>query len=410
MTFQKHLDRYAHLLVSYALNIQPGQILTIVTSPLQTELARLITRHAYAKQAKHVEVIFKDPHLEKARIDSGQDLSYVSPVMPALTEEILKQKGAYIRIISNEAPDLFKESDPKKVNEMRLAERAALKRFFEEGVSKAGIQWNVAAAASPGWGKRLFPELSGEEAQKRLWEEIFRICRVDHDNYLDLWHEHGLKLNRRCDKLNALKIKTLHFKGAGTDLKVGLSPKAIFKGGTDKTSSGIAFEPNIPTEECFTTPDYRQTEGRARVTRPVLVNGVLVKGLELEFQQGQITALKASEGKSAFLEYMKSDAKSGYLGEVALVGVDSPIFQSGLIFEEILYDENAACHIAIGMAYKFCLEGSQNLTEEQLESLGCNDSQVHLDMMISDESTDVTAELSDGTSILLIQKGAWVNL
>ena len=410
MPFQEYLDRYANLLVSYALNIQPGQTLTIVTSPIQTELARLITRHAYQKKAKYVEVIFKDPHLEKYRIDSSQDLTYVSPLMPAITDEILAQKGAYIRIISNEAPDLFKESDPKKVNAMRLAERAALKRFFEEGVSKAGIQWNVAAAASPAWGKRLFPELPDQEAQDRLWQEIFRICRVDQENYLQLWHEHGLKLNNRCDKLNALKIRSLHFQGPGTDLRVSLSEKALFKGGTDKTLSGIPFEPDIPTEECFTTPDYRKTTGKARVTRPVLVNGVLVKGLELTFEQGKITSLKATEGESAFKEYMQSDDKSGFLGEVALVGIDSPIFQSGLIFEEILYDENAACHIAIGMAYKFCIRDSQNLSNEELENLGCNDSQVHLDMMISDESTDVFAELFDNSKIQLIRQGSWVNL
>jgi aminopeptidase len=207
--------------------------------------------------------------------------------------------------------------------------------------------------------------------------------------------------------LNDLGVKSLKFTGPGTDLVVGLSERARFRGGSDRGPSGASYEPNIPTEECFTTPDWRKTEGRVRATRPFLINGVLIRDLVLNFRNGEIASFEASAGAETFREYIASDAGAKRLGEVALVGIDSPVFKSGKVFEEILFDENAACHIAVGFAYKNCLSDFQNLTNEDVERIGCNESVVHTDMMISDEHVSVDAELYKGGTLRLINNGEW---
>ena len=205
-----------------------------------------------------------------------------------------------------------------------------------------------------------------------------------------------------------MKIKELHFTGKGTDLTVGLSENAIFKGGTDESPRGVPFEPNIPTEEVFTTPDYRVTRGRVQTTRPFLINGKLITDLSLEFTDGEISSFSATNGEDTFREYINSDEGSKRLGEVALVGVDSPVYQSGLVYQEILFDENAACHIAVGSAYKFCIDGGDTMTKEELTAIGCNESTVHTDMMISSEEVDVTAKTYSGETVELIKAGKWV--
>jgi aminopeptidase len=204
-----------------------------------------------------------------------------------------------------------------------------------------------------------------------------------------------------------LNIRTLHFTGKGTDLTIALSEKARFAGGSSKSALGVNFEPNIPSEETFTSPDCRKTSGYATVTRPILVNGTLVSGLYLEFREGELVNFTCEKGQETFAEYLNGDLRSRWLGEVALVGIDSPVYQSGIVFEEILYDENAACHIAIGCGFKFCIDGNESMTEEELASVGFNEADVHLDMMISDETTDVVATLADGSEIILIKKGEW---
>jgi aminopeptidase len=253
----------------------------------------------------------------------------------------------------------------------------------------------------------VFPELPREKAEDALWQAIFSIARVDQEDFLDVWQRHNQTLHRRGTLLNQCGIKTLHFTGPGTDLRVGLSERAKFKGGTDNGPTGKPFEPNIPTEENFTTPDCRRTEGVVRATRPFLVNGVLVEGLSLTFKAGAIESFSATAGADTFREYINSDAGAKFLGEVALVGIDSPVFQSGRVFEEILFDENAACHIAVGSAYKFCIDGGDSMSSEELAAIGCNESSVHTDMMISNEEVTVEAELYQGGTLTIIKDGAW---
>jgi len=408
----QRLKAYADILVSHGLNVQTGQLVNISSEPYHREFCLLIAEAAYKRGAKFVNIDLGDPKALKLRIEMSkpEDLSYVPPYITNKYAELVDTTAANLKVIGPEDPDILAELDPKKINTQRLHQRLAIQYFYDEGIGKSKVHWTVAAAATPKWGQKVFPKLSPEAAENALWEEIFKICRVDQADYLAEWRSHNERLRVRAQKLTSMKIQSLHFVGPGTDLMVGLSQKALWKGGTDRSPRGVEFEPNIPTEECFTTPDYRVTEGYVRTTRPFLINGKLIEGLEIEFKSGQITKFKAKSGQDTFKEYISSDPGAVRLGEVALVGIDSPIFKTGLVFEEILFDENAACHIAIGSAYKFCLEGGASLDSNSADALGCNESSVHTDMMISSEEVDVHAITYSGERKQLIKKGAWVDL
>jgi aminopeptidase len=409
MNFQEKLRTYAELLVVHGLNVQKGQIVNISTEVIHRDFAYTIAEVAYEKGARYVNIDLSEPRLAKLRLlqSEEEDLKYVPSYLEPKYRELVDTTAANIRIIGMEDPDLLSEMDPKRINTVRMQQRLALKYFYDEGIGKSKVHWTVAAAATPRWGQKLFPELKEEEANERMWDAIFSACRADKANCLELWQKHNTLLQDRAKMLTEKKIKLLHFKGPGTDLKVGLSERAIFKGGRDMSPRNVEFEPNIPTEEVFTTPDYRVTEGSVQATRPFLVNGKLIENLRLEFKNGSISSIKADSGEETFREYVSSDEGASRLGEVALVGIDSPIFQSGLIFQEILFDENAACHIAVGSAYKFCIEGGDTLTETEAVSIGCNESSVHTDMMISSEEVDCLAETYSGEKIQLINKGCW---
>ena len=409
MTFEEKLRVYAELLVVHGLNVQKGQILNIGAEPIHRDFCCLIAEAAYERGAKYVEVVLGESRIGKLRLEKSalEDLEYVPSHIPVKYDELLDSGAANLRIIGAEDPDIYKGIDTKRVNTVRLSQHKAIRRFYEEAIGKSRVHWTVAAAATPAWGKKIFPELTPEEAEMRLWDEILRICRADTSDCLSLWQTHNEALHSRALSLTNMKIETLHFTGPGTDLKVGLSEKAKFKGGTDIGPHGVPFEPNIPTEEVFTTPDYRKTSGKVTTTRPFLINGVLVENLMLEFTEGVISHFSATEGEETFREYISSDEGAKRLGEVALVGIDSPVFTSGLIYQEILFDENAACHIAIGSAYKFCLEGGESLSDEDCQAIGCNVSNVHTDMMISSEQVDVVAKTREGQEVVLIKGGQW---
>jgi aminopeptidase len=398
-------------LILHGLNVQPGQVVNITAELFHREFVEKLVKAAYKRGAKYVNVDFIDPELARLRVLESQDDDYLTHVprfIPIKYDDFVEEGAAILRLAGSEDPDSMVDLPPNKVHAMQTSLRQSLKRYYTEGVGKSKIQWTVAAAATPKWAKKVFPELDEDAAYKALWEAIFSICRADQKDCIEAWEKHQKILQERAKKLTDLKIKELHFIGPDTDLKVFLSPKAIFKAGGDKTSRGVAFEANIPTEECFTTPDCRYTTGKVRVTRPVPVNGTVVRDLQLEFQNGEITHFTATEGAKAIEVYLSSDPGAKRLGELALVGIDSPIYQSGRFFEEILYDENAACHIALGFAYRFCLDQGAQMTPDELQEVGCNDSHVHTDFMISSEHVDVTATTYSGETISLIEKGSFV--
>lgn len=411
MEFQEKLTTYANLLICHGLNVQPGQVVNITAEIFHRDFVQLLVQEAYKRGAKFVNVDFIDPVIVRTRIVESKDesyLSYVPPYIAAKYDGFVDEGACILRLCGSQWPDSQADLDPKKTNALQMALRHVLKRYYTEGVGKKKVQWTVASAATPAWGKKVFPHLSDEEAYKAMWETIFHICRADRKDCLAAWQKHQEVLHTRADKLNAQKIQKLHFTGPGTDLTVYLSEKARFRAGNAPATNGVLFEANIPTEECFTTPDYRYTEGKVRVTRPVQVNGKLVENLELEFKNGEIVNFSATSGREQFAAYIANDPGAKRLGEVALVGIDSPVYQSGLLFEEILFDENAACHIAVGFAYTHCLEDGATMTQEELEAVGCNVSHVHTDFMISSDKVSVTATGYDGKRFDLIKNGEFV--
>lgn len=409
MEFETKLANYAELIVAHGINSQPGQMVQISTESCNVDFALLISKAAYRRGASYVQVDLSDPRFLRQRVELSdeKDLDFVPNFVAAKYDELVERVAASVKLIGPRDPDVLSGLNPARMNRQRMGLYKSLKNFYDEGISKSKVQWTVAAASTPGWAARIFPDDNVQTATRKLWDEIFKICRVDRPDFLEVWDQHNGLLQERAERLNEMKINQLHFVGPGTDLKVGLSDRARFKGGTDISPRGVAFEPNLPTEECFTTPDYRRTQGVVAATRPFLVNGTLVKGLKLTFKEGEITEFSADAGGETFGAYIASDAGAKRLGEVALVGIDSPIYQSGLVFEEILFDENAACHIAVGLAYKFCLSGIDSFTDKQLDEIGCNESSVHTDMMISSDKVDVFAETASKGRIQLINQGHW---
>lgn len=408
--FRERLERYADLVISYGLNVQPGQLVNISSEVIHRSFVGLLVEAAYRRGAGYVNVELIDPLHVRGRIlhSRSEHLGVLPAFFSAKFSEFVDVGAANLKVLGPECPDYLSDLNPIAVNDVRKATYHAAKRFYTDGIGKSMVHWCVIAAATPAWGEKIFPELRGQVAEEMLWGEIFKICRVDHDDYVERWREHNLRLKRRAERLTALGIRDLRFTGPGTDLSVGLSPRALFKGGMDRSPAGHEFEPNLPTEECFTTPDWRRTEGIVAATRPFYVNGKLIRDLTITFKNGIISGFSCSEGASTLESYLKSDEGANRLGEVALVGIDSPVFESGLTFQEILYDENAACHIAVGSAYKGCLVGGAEMSDEECAALGCNSSSVHTDIMISNEEVDVQAVLEDGKVIDLLVRGRWV--
>ena len=410
MDMQVLLDRYADLILTHGVSLKKDDILNIAVECIGRDFAVLLTKKAYEMGAKAVYVDLIDSRIGKLRINKSKEenLSFVLDYEAKKYDEFVDKRIANIRLICPEDPDILNDEDPKRITKLSLARNKAAKRFYEEGIGQSKMKWCIAAMSSPKWGKKVFPTLTEKEAEKALWEDIFKICMVDKEDCLELWTKRDKAIKERVKKLQAFKVKELHFVGPETDLYIGLSPKAKFGGGSERTDTGIDFEPNIPSEEIFTTPDYRTVRGTVKATRPVLISGKQVKGLKMTFTDGVVTDFDATEGKENFASYIKGDTGSSRLGEVALVSTDSPIFQSGHIFEEILFDENAACHIALGNGFEFCIEGSDNMTEEELANEGFNKSSFHTDIMISSPEVDVIAETRDGKNIPIIEKGKFV--
>ncbi len=409
-TFDTDFHRYAELIAAHGLNVQPGQMVNINTEPVHRDFALLVAEKCYERGAKYVELALNDPRGDRLRIEKSQpaDLSFAPAYYTAKFTELVDQQAANLRIIGMEFPDLLSAADPKRVQTLTIHRSKAIKYFFDNGIGRSQVHWCVAAAATPLWGKKIYPALTPEKACEALWQDILAMCRADKPACIDLWREHNERLQRRAKKLTEMKIKELRFLGPGTDLVVGLTDRAIWKGGQERSTRGLWFEPNLPTEEVFTTPDFRKTSGHVRATRPFMINGRMIENLSAKFENGSIADFMATGGVDTFKAYISSDDGARRLGEVALVGIDSPVYQAGKVFQEILFDENAACHIAVGQAYKFCIEGGTDLDTAGAAAIGCNESAVHTDMMISNADVDVTATLYDGRSIALLQAGQWM--
>ena len=404
------IERYADVLLS-AVNIQPGQNLLVRAEPIHQPFAGIIAERAYARGARYVRFDnneIENPLMYKARIQysKAEHLAYVPQFRKDSLQTMIEEDWALIAVRTPEDPDFLASLNQER-NAVTAKATALAMRPFQSRISNNEIAWLVAFYPTEKLAGRIMNMSPGQEAVDALWKVLIPILRLDHSDPAGFWVEHGDVLAARADKLNSLRLDALRFTGPGTDLTIGLMEGSIWHGGPDRTSSGRRFSPNIPTEEVFTSPDFRRTQGQVAFTCPVFVPtvGKIIENGWLRFENGKVVEYGASAGKEVLDVYLGMDEGAKFLGEVALVDSSSPIFASKRTFYNILFDENAACHIALGSSYPGCLKGGSAMSEAQLKSAGANSSAVHTDFMIGSPAVQVTGLSMDGRTIPLIDKG-----
>lgn len=412
-TFDQRLDQYAELAIKIGLNLQAGQRLIITDIrhggvPLEAApLVRRLAAHAYAAGSPLVHAIWRDDALLRTRFERAPRDSfgeYPDWVARGLVEHA-EQGGAVLTILAAD-PDLLNDQDPALVTSVqKLAwER---NRAFYDLIGRNALNWLVISASYPGWAAKVFPGRSSKEAVGRLWEAIFRICRVDQPDPVAAWREHIRRLVARCQHLNARRYRALHFSGPGTDLTIGLPLGHLWRGARLTAESGVDFTANLPTEEIFTLPHHAQTEGTVTATRPLNYGDAVIDGFRVTFAGGKVVAAAARTGEAVLHNLLDSDEGARRLGEVALVPHSSPISQSGLTFYNTLIDENCASHVALGDAYRFSLEGGEEMSAEEFVAAGGNQSLLHVDFMIGSGEIDVDGLTEADDREPVMRQGEW---
>lgn len=410
LTFEEKLDRLAEVAVKIGLGLRAGQEL-IMSAPVEAlPLVRRITEHAYKAGALLVTTFYSDDPSVLARYEFAQDASFdAAPVW--LQDGIAAgfRSGAARLAIAGANPALLSKQDPAKVARANVAMSKASKPAMEL-ITRHEINWTIVACATPDWAKLVFPGEPEDIAVAKLWDAIFVSSRIAVDDPVAEWRAHGERLKKRVDMLNAKRFSALHFKSqdGSTDLTVGLADDHLWAGGGTTAGNGVYCQPNIPTEECFTTPHKDRVNGRVRASKPLSHQGTLIENIAVRFENGRIVEATATAGEDALNRLISADDGARRLGEVALVPHGSPIAQSGLLYWNTLFDENAASHIALGQAYSTCLIGGDKMSAEELAAHGANSSLIHVDWMIGSGEMDVDGIRVDGTAEPLMRKGEWV--
>ena len=408
-TFQQRLNAYAELLVKVGVNVQPGQKLIVRASTAAVELTRKVVELAYKAGSPFVEVMWADDGVTRARFAHGPDGSF--DIVPHYRADGLNQlasEGAASLSIVASDPDMLRGTDPRRYATYLAAWRPLVKPFTDLSMSDS-IAWCVAAAASPAWARRAFPGLPEEQALDALWNAIFAATRIDTPDPVAAWSHHAAGLKVAKDKLNHSRFSALRFRGPGTELTVGLADGHVWDGGSSTNKEGTTFIANMPTEEVFTAPHRARVDGTVRATKPLSYNGNMIDGFWLRFAEGKVVEAHADVGQDALDSILDTDEGSRRLGEVALVPASSPIERAGVLFYETLFDENAACHIALGRAYDSTVSGSRTMDQQGREAAGMNSSLSHVDFMIGSAEVDVDGVLADGSTRPVMRRGEWAD-
>jgi aminopeptidase len=387
-------DRYAKLAVRVGANVQPGQLVDVIARVEHAPVARAVTREAYKAGAAYVDVYYTDQHIRRALIEGAADemLSWTPPWLLNRAKEVGDERAAVIALTGDAEPNLLADLPGDRVGKARMLELA---EESNRQINEQLNNWTVIGVPNVGWAEQMF----GEPDLERLWEAVEFTVRLNEDDPVAAWRAHVARIGKRARVLDDLQIDSIHFTGPGTDLLVGLLPESRWQGCESLTAAGISYVANMPTEEVFTTPDLRRTEGYVRSTRPLALYGRIVKGLEVRFEGGRIVDVKAEEGADVVRGQLETDDTAAFLGEIALVDGTSRIGQTGLTFFETLFDENTTCHVAYGGAYAEAVEGGV------IE--GVNVSNVHTDFMVGGPEVAVDAVTRSGTVVPLLREDVW---
>jgi aminopeptidase len=398
----ERLQRYAELAVRLGANVAEGQDVVVLCHPEHRELARAVGEEAYRAGARYVDVSYNDPHLKlhRLRLAAKESLPFIPPWWDSRNETMVRDKGCLIQIAGDPEPHLLEGIDSER---MRLAIMPSTPSLLNAVVSQE-VNWTIIAGPLEGWAETIF----GEPDIARLWELVAAATRLDDADPVASWEGHIRRLAARADALNAASFDGLRFLGPGTDLFIGLMPQSLWRSASATTSWGRRYVANMPTEEVFTTPDRRRTEGVVRSTRPLDLGGVTVEGLELTFEKGRIVDVRAERNPDAVTAQLDRDEGARMLGEVALVDQTSAVGATGVVFHNTLFDENATCHIAYGRGLDFATKDLPE-SEEARGEVGFNTSMVHTDAMIGGPKVDVFGVNEAGVDAPLIEDNEWVH-
>ncbi|MGP4059553.1 aminopeptidase [Halobacillus sp. H74] len=407
---QEKLEKYADLALKTGVNLQKGQKL-MINSPIEgAEFTRVIAQKAYEMEAEDVHINWTDDALTRMKYEYGgqETLSEVPGWQQQQYTYFAKEGAAILSVMAND-PDLLKGVDAGKVAAANKARAEAMSEFRQHIMSDR-IQWSIVSIPLPAWAQKIFPNENREEAVDKLWEQIFKIVRVDQEDPVAAWEEHNKTLLKARGYLNKKQYSKLVYKAPGTDLEVELPKGHIWKGGRRPLATGdedIQFNPNIPTEEVFTAPHKYGVNGKVSSTKPLNYGGNLIENFSLTFEGGKVVDFNAEEGAETMKHLLETDEGSQRLGELALVPHESPISQSGLIFYNTLFDENASCHLALGKAYPNNVSGGSDMNGDELDQNGINDSLSHVDFMMGSAELDIDGILEDGTEEPVMRNGSW---
>ena len=397
---------YAKLIVRVGANVQKGQEVRVFASLDQPEFIKMLAEECYKAGASRVTVDWNYPELTKlsARYMKLRDLSETREWEKARMQDMVDHLPVRI-FIESEDPDGLRGINPKYFK--AFAARIKISKPYRDAIDNKH-QWCIAAVPGEAWAKKVHPELSKRAAVEQLWKDILYTARADGEDPIADWEEHNRDLKARSKYLNDLHLRELRYHSAnGTDFKVGLIPTAEFHAGRDKTMQGVVYDPNMPTEEVFTSPDRRTAEGIVYATKPLSYQGQLIENFSVRFEKGRAVDVKAEKGQDVLEQIISMDEGCHYLGECALVPKESPIHQSGLLFYNTLFDENAACHLALGFGFDECVKGFENMTKEELYEIGVNDAGNHTDFMIGSDDLSIDGVDEHGNVHPIFRNGTW---
>ncbi|NLE68805.1 MAG: aminopeptidase [Clostridiales bacterium] len=408
MNLQENLKKYAGLILKVGLNIQPGDNLLLRFSVDGLALAREIARQAHALGVHTIYPVFSDDEMTLARFLNAPEAAFSEyPAFFVDFTEAAYKDNYHVLNLSSPNPELLKQVALGRISAWQKVTGKASERLMTYTMGNK-VKWCVAALPSPAWAMSVFPGKTEEEAVSALWQKIFEATRVTEQDPVAAWQRHEAELKRHGDFLNDQAFQYLLFQAPGTDLTVYLPKGHVWMGGSSTVERGEAFMPNIPTEEIFSMPHAFKVEGTLAATKPLFTRGRMIEGIRFTFKDGLVVDFDATEGREILADMLDTDEGARRLGEVALVGDDSPISRTGLLFKNTLFDENAACHFALGQAYSECLMGADDMSPEEQQQAGMNKSLIHVDFMVGGPQLDVIGVKEDGSRVHLLKQGNWV--